>query len=266
MTPALSLSPFTYAWAQTTGAAHTVRGVPCEDTMGLSIITDKSGTTWLIAAVADGAGSAECAAEGSRLAAESFIEAAAESIIRHGTGDLALLMRSSAVYARTIIEFVAENAGRPLDDYHTTLLACVTCGTRSAFFQIGDGIILTRDQEKAAWSAIFRPQNDETREFTFFLTLPEAFEVAEVALVDCPISHVALTSDGLQDIIVHPETLTVRSSLLDRLVAALAEAHTPGEAEAVSSGLHAVLGSGTFRSFTADDTSLLTVELTTPPV
>lgn len=264
MTAALSQSRFTYAWAQTTGAAHTVRGVPCEDTMGLSIITDKSGTTWLIAAVADGAGSAACAAEGSRLAAESFIEAAAESIIRHGTGDLALLMRSSAVYARTIIEFVAEYAGRPLTDYHTTLLACVTCGTRSAFFQIGDGIILARDQETATWSAIFRPQNDETREFTYFLTLPNAFEIAEVALFDRPVCHVALTSDGLQDIIVHPKTLAVRSPLLDRLAGALAAVPTAGDAEVVSSGLHTVLDSKAFRNFTADDTSLLTVQLSTP--
>ena len=264
MTTAPPQSPFTYAWAQTTGAAHQMRGVPCEDTMGLTIINDKQGTTWLIAAVADGAGSAECAAEGSRIATESFIEAAAETIIRSGARDLDLVMRSSAVYARTILEFVAEDAGRPLDDYHTTLLACVTCGARSAFFQIGDGIILACDQETAAWSAILRPQNDENREFTYFLTLPEALEIAEVALIDRPISHVALTSDGLQDIIVHPETLAVRSPLLDRLAGALAAVSAAGDAEVVSSGLYTVLDSKAFRNFTADDTSLLAVKLTTP--
>lgn len=257
-------SVITYAWAQTTGAAHQKRGVPCEDTMGLTIIKDKEGTTWLIAAVADGAGSAECAAEGSRIATESFIEAAAETIIRSGARDLDLVMRSSAVYARTILEFVAEYAGRSLNDYHTTLLACVTCGTRSAFFQIGDGIIIARDQETATWSAIFRPQNDETREFTYFLTLPNAFEIAEVALFDRPICHVALTSDGLQDIIVHPKTLAVRSPLLDRLAGALAEVSAAGDAEVVSSGLHAVLDSTAFRRMTGDDTSLLAVQLTAP--
>lgn len=266
MTTALPHPAFTYAWAQTTGVAHTVRGVPCEDTMGLSIIKDRDGTSWLVAAVADGAGSAPCAAEGSRLATESFIEAAVESIIRHGAGNLALLMRSSAVYARTILEFVAEDAGRSLDDYHTTLLACVTCGSRSAFFQVGDGIILARDAETAAWSAVIRPQNDESRQYTFFLTLPEALEIAEVAVVDRPITHVALTSDGLQDIIVHPETLAVRSPLLDKLVGALADVPTAGDAEVVSSGLHTVLDSKVFRNFTTDDTSLLTVKLTKPPV
>jgi hypothetical protein len=266
MTDRHSKTAFTYAWAQTTGAAHNVRGVPCEDTMGLSTIKDRDGTSWLIAAVADGAGSAQCAAEGSKLAAESFIEAAAETIIRHGTEDLALLMRSSAAYARAILEFVAEDAGRPLDDYHTTLLACVTCGNRSAFFQIGDGVILALDIETANWSAVIRPQNDDDRQYTFFLTLPKALDIAEIAIVERPISHVALTSDGLQDIILHPETLAIRSQLLDRLVGALAEVPASGDAEAVSSGLHAVLDSTAFRNFTADDASLLTVKLTTPPV
>lgn len=264
MTATHSETIFTYAWAQTTGAAHIKRGDRCEDTMGLSIIKDRQGTSWLIAAVADGAGSAKCAAEGSRLATESFIEAAAETILRHGADNLDLLMRSSAVYARTILEFIAEDAGRSLDDYHTTLLACVTCGTRSAFYQIGDGIILVREHDAAAWRPIFRPQNDEDRTFTYFLTLPEAFDIAEVALVDRPITHVALTSDGLQDIILHPETLAVRSQLLDRLAGALAAMAEPGDAELVSSGLHTVLDSNAFRSFTADDTSLLAVQLTAP--
>lgn len=255
---------FSYAWAQTTGAAHQMRGVRCEDTMGLTIINDKQGTTWLIAAVADGAGSAECAAEGSRIATESFIEAAAETIIRSGARDLNLVMRSSAVYARTILEFVAEYAGRSLDDYHTTLLACVTSGTRSAFLQIGDGAILVSPVVDGGWKAIFPPQNGEERHFTYFLTLPEAYEVAQITTSDAAISHVALTTDGLQDILLHPETLAVRSTLLDRLAAGLSAAETNGDAEGVSSGLFSVLDSTAFRRITGDDTSLLTVQLTAP--
>ena len=191
MTVERSTPAITYAWAQTTGAAHLKRGVPCEDTMGLTIIKDKQGTTWLIAAVADGAGSAECAAEGSRIATESFIEAAAETLIRNGAGNLDLVMRSSAVYARTILEFVAEYAGRSLDDYHTTLLACVTSGTHSAFLQIGDGAIMVREPGGGDWKAIFVPQNGEERHFTYFLTLPNAFEVAQVTTSDTPISVTA---------------------------------------------------------------------------
>lgn len=253
---------FTYAWAQTTGAAHQMRGVPCEDTMGLTIITDQQGISWLIAAVADGAGSAQCAAQGSHIATESFIEAAAETIIRSGARDLDGVMRSSAVYARTTLEVVAEDAGRSLDDYHTTLLACVTSGARSAFFQIGDGAILVSPAGGAGWKPVFSPQTGEERHITYFLTLPEAYQVAEITTSDAAISHVALTTDGLQDILLHPETLAVRSTLLDKLVAALSETQTFGDAVPVSSGLFTVLDSTAFRRMTADDTSLLAVQLT----
>lgn len=264
MTATHSETPFTYAWAQTTGAAHIKRGVPCEDTMGLSIIKDTQGTTWLIAAVADGAGSAKCAAEGSRVATESFIEAAAETIIRTGTDDLHTLMRTSAAYARAILEFVAEYAGRPLEDYHATLLACVTCGSRSAFLQIGDGAIIVRGASDGSWKTVFTPQNGEERHYTYFLTLPEAFQVAEVATSECPVTHVALTTDGLQDILLHPETLEVRATFLEKLAAGLSATNMTGDAEKVSSGLFSVLDSTAFRRMTGDDTSLLAVQLNAP--
>lgn len=264
MTATLTEAPFTYAWAQTTGAAHKERGVPCEDTMGLTIIKDKQGTAWLISAAADGAGSAECAAEASRIAAESFIEAAAETLLRNEATNLDLLMRSSFVYARTILEFVAEYAGRSLDDYHTTLLACVTCGTRSAFLQIGDGVIIVREAGGDSWKAVFPPQNGEERHFTYFLTQPDAFHLVQVMTSDRPLTHVALITDGLQDILLHPETLAVRSALLDKLASGLSATEASGDAKSVSSGLNSVLNSTAFRRMTGDDTSLLAVQLTDP--
>lgn len=115
------------------------------------------------------------------------------------------------------------------------------------------------------WKAIFPPQNGEERHFTYFLTLPEAYEVAQITTSDAAISHVALTTDGLQDILLHPETLAVRSTLLDKLAAGLSAADTNGDAgAATSSGLFSVLDSTAFRRMTGDDTSLLAVQLTAP--
>lgn len=265
MTTAANI-PFSYAWAQTTGTAHVLRGVPCEDTMGLTTITDKDGTSWLIAAVADGAGSASCAGAGSRIATESFIEAAGEMILTGGAVDLPALMRAAAVYAQAMLHFVAEEAGHDLADYHTTLLACVSNGQVSAFLQIGDGAILIREQGSTApaWRLVFAPQNGEERNLTVFLTLPDAFDLIQFAVIEAPLTHVAMTTDGLQDILLHSGTLEVRTVLLERLKDALDANTEPGDAEAISAGLHAVLDSTVVRLYTSDDTSLLTVRLSPP--
>jgi hypothetical protein len=67
---------FKWTWAGATaiGTAHQWTGAPCQDAFACRVARSSSGAEVLIAALADGAGSAERAEAGARLATSIFVD------------------------------------------------------------------------------------------------------------------------------------------------------------------------------------------------
>ena len=166
------------------GAGHRARGTPCEDASAVEVRDDGS----LLIAVADGAGSAPLAAEGSARAVASAMEA-----MRSGVP-----MDAVVEGARLALEPVG--AGERLGDRATTLLAVrVIAGSGLVeTAQVGDGAVVVRRVD-GALEVVAADDKGEYLNETCFLTSAGWRESLRLETVTADgVDGVAVMTDGLQ--------------------------------------------------------------------
>ena len=170
------------------GVSHIQNGVDCQDSSLVHV-----GTKWLIACVADGAGSAIHSKEGSRTAVESFVEVAADLLrCRY---DPETTVRNAFDQARL---GVSKISGCETQKYATTLLGLVATRNRVAAAQVGDGAIIIDGQ------VVLKGHAGEYANETSFITqdevAPQLFvskrKVRRVALITDGLEHLALQRRG----------------------------------------------------------------------
>ena len=133
---------FRWASATATGRLHEVNGEASQDAHALHQFDDPSGNRWLVAAVADGAGSALHGGTGAQIAASAFIEAIAHLIAEGKMDDFNIGLKAAVTFARLELDIVALIAGHDVSHYATTLLGVVTDGNRIGIVQVGDGAVV----------------------------------------------------------------------------------------------------------------------------
>jgi hypothetical protein len=177
------LSPWRTVAASVIGSGHRARDVECQDTCAVDVV---AGT--LLLAVADGAGSAPRAAEGSAIAVD-----AAMACLR----DLATTIDSCPL--RVFDALVAARAALATDlaERATTLLVAAATPTVIATAQIGDGaIVVRRNDALEVPAAVGR---GEYLNETCFLTSSGWLTEARTAVVRSEgVDAVAGMTDGLQ--------------------------------------------------------------------
>jgi hypothetical protein len=174
-----------------TGAGHRARGIGCEDACAVEVMAGADGGEVLVLAVADGAGSASRAAEGSNGAVAAVLD-----VLRADpSADLCAALRA----AREALDPSEEEAadGVVLGDRATTLLvARVADGTLSTA-QIGDGAVVVRRSGRL--EVLCADERGEYLNETSFLTSSgweERVRVGETPAAG--IDAVAGMTDGLQ--------------------------------------------------------------------
>jgi hypothetical protein len=176
------------------GTSHKKVGKPGQDAHCWTM--DAAGR--LVAAVADGAGSAPHGGEAAACASRVAVETALDLLEAGGRNPREILRRAVAA-ARLALE--AESARRdcPLSHLATTLIVTIATREVVAVAQIGDGfaLALNPDEELVGYSV---PQGGEFANETVFLTGRRAVENADLSLWKGPISGVAMSSDGLERI------------------------------------------------------------------
>ena len=167
--------------ASVAGAGHRARGVGCEDASCVEVLDD--GT--LLMAVADGAGSAPRADEGSTRAVDAAMEA-----MRAGVA-LDAVMEG----ARLALEPVV--AGERLGDRATTLLVVRVGGGVVETAQVGDGAVVVR--RAGALEVVAADAKGEYLNETCFLTSDGWREALRFETVPAEgVDGVAAMTDGLQ--------------------------------------------------------------------
>ena len=188
-----------YAWAAAgaarIGASHLARDIPCQD----------AGCVWhgndgtIIAAIADGAGSASNAAKGSFLATR----AAARYIhdcMSSGRNPMPEELLNEAFHrARASIEEEVQKANDhdvySLRSFATTLVVAVWTPRWFAAGQRGDGAVVIRDAA-GELQTLVKPQNGTYANQTYFLTDPVDQILSDVVISE-PVPMFALMTDGL---------------------------------------------------------------------
>lgn len=241
--------------AASRGTSHDATGAPCQDDCFVDVITSGSGELVLIAAVADGAGSARRSEVGSGIACASLIAGMTETLKSVGVADVG---RENIIAwlagVREEIEVAARLGESDLRQFACTILGAAIGAHAAVFFQIGDGAIVA--SEGAALQPIFWPEAGEYANMTRFLTDRDFAAHVMVSHVASAIDEVALFSDGLQRLALVFEDRSVHTPFFEPMLRQL-RCETPGPAERFVLPLLRFLSSPAVNARTDDDKSLV---------
>jgi hypothetical protein len=198
---------FRAAEASLAGRSHVARRGGCEDFAGHRTMRRSS----VVIAVADGAGSAPCGALGARLAVHGVLGAPV-------AGDLIVAGES----ARHGLEREAHAAGRPLEDFATTLLvARLTRRGRTVDVEtlhVGDGVIAASTVDGVA--VVSAPERGEHANETTFLTATNWRSSVRLSATTVDGGGgVMLMSDGPMGALYDPRTRAMAPACADIMAA-----------------------------------------------
>ena len=222
-----------YAYAFNRGADHD----RCDDVAICEMLGD-----FVIAAVADGAGSAKRGREGACLTCETFLELAVG--IYGGTIDPSCLI--TAVKSR-IPE--ADHY-----DHSCTLVGAIAGPSGAMVLQIGDGAVVTAHSNGPFTTAI-PPEKSEFLNQTYFVTSPDAEEHLHLRKIDAPVTELALFTDGLQHLVINLADDEPHQPFFQKVFSTLGE--EAGLDKRTSWWLERTLASESVVKRTDDDTSIV---------
>lgn len=257
---------WTWAGAKGIGTAHMQVGLPCQDAYACHIATPSPETEVLIAALADGAGSAERAEVGARLATSIFVDVVREHLEEGGASasQASELIRMGADAARGALAAVARHEDREIQDFATTLVVAILHADGGAVGQVGDGGVVAAEGADRFWRPVLWPEHGEYVNTTSFLTDTDALEQLRVESLQSPVASVCLFSDGLERLVLDFRAHTAHAPFFDSLFKSFDDGPKAGQAVAVSCDLTALLASENINQRTDDDKSILCATLVRP--
>lgn len=179
------------------GTSHEKTGQACQDATYFRLLPHGV----LVAAVADGAGSAALSDVGASIAAGAAVEAirhrlATPKVLEHDVA-LEILLRQCLEVTQKAVEEEAEERGMKVRDLASTLILVVATPELVAATQVGDGVAVVGDAMGNVM-ALTTPQRGEYVNETIFLIAPDAVSQAQQTIWRGPVGHIAIISDGLQ--------------------------------------------------------------------
>lgn len=177
--------------ASVIGTGHIRSGKPCQDYHGHHVLNE-----CVIAAVADGIGSAGRSEEGAKIAVNASIDHLKESIgsIKDRSKNI---VRHAFLKAREALENVSETQNTELRDYATTLLVAIAFPDMLITGHIGDGGIVGM-KEDGLIITLSPPLKMEHANDVVPVTADYIHDNIRISAYDHPFSAFALFTDGIQ--------------------------------------------------------------------
>ncbi|PHJ60476.1 serine/threonine protein phosphatase [Nostoc linckia z18] len=183
--------------ASVCGTSHLRNKQLCQDAHHWQILADNI----LVAAAADGAGSASLGKVGAMLAVETAIENLSSKGLTRSSltndANVRSLLNDAILAAKKAVEQEAVACEKQLADLATTLIIMVATPEVVAVAQIGDGLAVAKDR-MGNLLAVTMPDSGEYINETTFLTSPTALDTAQMRLWRTDIVNVGIITDGLQ--------------------------------------------------------------------
>lgn len=250
--------------ASVVGTSHTAHGLPCQDAHAFDRLDLPAQGQVLLAAVADGAGSAKHAEVGARIACASAVAAARRYLGGGGrlSGAGEAVVAGWFDEAADAVASAAEQRGSDVGEFAATLLFAVVGEDTAAFAQVGDGAVVaaTADDEEPVFDLVVQPTRGEYANETVFITTRGWREALQHRLVQARVLDVALMSDGVERLAIDLRRGRPHGPFFSMVLGPMwADAGGSGEdAEAVlSRALHELLVSPDANRRTDDDKTLL---------
>lgn len=251
-----------HAASSVIGTSHLSNGTECQDFYGINLASAASGADVVIAAAADGAGSAKRSLNGARQACHTFFECAQLAVAQLGQALDFLhdgFARDTLEEVRARLAELANESDEPLSAYACTMLGAIVADDAAFFLQIGDGAIVyrMRNDDTAGWRLALSPQRGEFANETIFVTRGDAAQRISVARVAGPIAEFALMTDGIEHLAVKTATGEPHARFFEHVFAGLRAAQETGIAVAHEAWLEAFLRSSQVCARTDDDKTMV---------
>jgi hypothetical protein len=187
--------------ASVTGEGHLKGGKGNEDAFCFASRLDGS----LVLAVADGAGSASCGAEGAELATTCALEFLSEIELPTTEDFWQALMLETVQHVHDALEAHAITQEKDIKDFACTLLAAVLTPSYIAALQIGDGAIVGMSGETI--TRLTRATHGEYASETVFVTSQDYLRSCSCTVIlSGTITGLALLTDGLEPVAMNLQT------------------------------------------------------------
>ena len=185
--------------ASVSGTSHLKTGIPCQDAHRYVVLDNGV----VIAAVADGAGSAKHADRGSVLAVEHAVTRLSNALQTSNgihEADALELMHTMTREVRASLETTVDGEDVVLADFATTLLVCFATKSLIAACQIGDGAIVSITDAGEA-QTLTQPNHGEYINETTFLTSDTFADAASYAVQESGATNsIFMFTDGIQSL------------------------------------------------------------------
>jgi hypothetical protein len=216
----------------------------------------------LVAALADGAGSADRAEIGSAVATSLFVDIVCQALLDDGASHERYVetLRYAVGETRLALHLKAGHDERAADDYASTFVAAILSPAGGVVGQIGDGAAVVSDMA-GSWRPVHWPDHGEYANTTSFLTQDDALDMLQVTSFDAPVRRIAIFSDGLERLVLDFRSRTAHAPFFDSIFRRLNPRIGCGHIAEVSEGLAALLTSHKVNGRTDDDKSLLCAAL-----
>ena len=235
------------------GTSHRNSGKPCQDHGAIHVVETGFGSV-LVAACADGAGSAKHSEVGARIAVETFLDAASSELL--GGLDPSMIeeatLRSWKQIAVARIEEQARSMGVSSRQLACTFLTAVVGPSSAAFAQVGDGVIVVDGPD--GYEFVFWPDTGEYANTTHFITDMDGDRHFRSDCQARPVQDVAMLTDGLQMLVLSYSETRVHGPFFRPIFASLRSAP---DGEAMRADLVAFLNSNPVNARTDDDKTLI---------
>ena len=247
-----------YVAASVVGTSHEKSGGICQDANGCQIHLLPNGENVFVAAVADGAGSAPCGAEGAARTCSSLLGLITDHL-NSGSSVDEITLDTTKLWINTIqraLDDDAMAASRDRRDFACTLLGLVVGSSCAACLQVGDGVMVLADSEEHAYGHVFWPDRGEYANTTHFVTQDDAIDHLQFESVKRQIVEAALLTDGLQTIALNYQQQAAHEPFFKGLFAPLRSGEE-GRSLELSQSLAAFLSSPRVNEKTDDDKTLV---------
>lgn len=217
--------------ASVPGVSHVRKGLPCQDAHRVEELA-RGG---MVAAVADGLGSAARADRGAQVAvdvAAITLRSALNRALPKGERAWQKLLAQAFAETRSALVSLAGSEGQPLADYATTLLVAVVTKQWLAVGHLGDGAVVARLGAEETAVTLSKPQRGEFANETQPLTSPDALTAVNYVCYPGPVQALALFTDGVQQLCLGAADYTPYQPFFAPLFAQICQPFNRREAEA----------------------------------
>jgi hypothetical protein len=243
---------WTVAAASVQGADHVHNNTPCQDAHAVRFA--KPG--WIVAAVADGAGSASRAEQGAALAVKEAADRA-EALVKHPPAEWGQSVFELFRDTKKVVAAEALRASEPARAFASTLLLSILGPELLVTGHVGDGAIVHQRADESL-ETVSPPLECESADQTVFLVSRDALDVLRVVVRREAHTAVAMFTDGLQWMALDYPGWRPRPGFLNPIFSHFRRSPLEGDEPA------AFLGSVRVREGTGDDVTLVVATRSQP--